>query len=307
MMGPMLRRMQSFDTFSKAKTSHVQRKTGLGACITVLGVIIMTSLFLSELAWYRKVQVVDHARVDTRQGQRDLHITLDIKFLALKCDDIDIGALDNKGVPYDVSRRHLFKEDLTEEEEKETQKQPQCHIGGSLELKKVAGAFFFTMAHHLTSREVGGHHTHLLSYEQVANFNVSHEIEHLSFGPTFPGQSRPLENTRQIATKPAAEFQYFVQLVPTVYKSIDGDVVDSEQFSVTEFVNYKDPTSPFNSQPSVIFKYDVSPILVETKETRKSFFQFLTSVCAIVGGLYAVSGLINQGIHGYLEKSRKHK
>lgn len=102
----------------------------------------MASLFVSELYWYRQVHVEDHARVDTRQGQRDLHITLDLVFLSLKCEgicrrlfayaasedllssrymyglyaDIDIGAQDHKGIPYDVSRRHLFKDDLTDKD-----------------------------------------------------------------------------------------------------------------------------------------------------------------------------------------------
>ena len=32
---------------------------------------------------------------------------------------------------------------------------------------------------------------------------------------------------------------------------------------------------------------------VRLKETRRTFLQFLTSVCAILGGVFALSGVVN--------------
>ena len=45
--------------------------------------------------------------------------------------------------------------------------------------------------------------------------------------------------------------------------------------------------------PGVWFKYDFSPIMVRLVETRRSFLQFLTSACAILGGVFALSGVID--------------
>ena len=43
----------------------------------------------------------------------------------------------------------------------------------------------------------------------------------------------------------------------------------------------------------VFFIYDISPILVQLTEYQHSFTHFLTSVCAIVGGVFTVAGMID--------------
>ena len=43
--------------------------------------------------------------------------------------------------------------------------------------------------------------------------------------------------------------------------------------------------------PSVLFMYDMSPISVTITETRKSFAHLLVRFCAVVGGVFAVSGM----------------
>jgi hypothetical protein len=50
-------------------------------------------------------------------------------------------------------------------------------------------------------------------------------------------------------------------------------------------------------QPGVFFKYEFSPILVRLRESRRSFLQFVTSLFAIVGGTFAVSGMLNAFLH----------
>ena len=46
--------------------------------------------------------------------------------------------------------------------------------------------------------------------------------------------------------------------------------------------------------PGVYFYYELSTIHSRVVETRPGIFAFLTSVCAVVGGLYTVLGLVNQ-------------
>jgi hypothetical protein len=46
----------------------------------------------------------------------------------------------------------------------------------------------------------------------------------------------------------------------------------------------------------VFFFYDLSPIKVTFKEERRSFLAFLTSACAIVGGVFTVSGIVDSTI-----------
>lgn len=48
--------------------------------------------------------------------------------------------------------------------------------------------------------------------------------------------------------------------------------------------------------PAITLKYDFSPIMVQIKEQHRSFLQFITSLCAIVGGVFVVSGFINSSL-----------
>ena len=48
--------------------------------------------------------------------------------------------------------------------------------------------------------------------------------------------------------------------------------------------------------PGLFIFYELSPIKVMVEERRMGFLTFLTSVCAIVGGVFTVSGLIEGGI-----------
>jgi hypothetical protein len=45
--------------------------------------------------------------------------------------------------------------------------------------------------------------------------------------------------------------------------------------------------------PGVFFIYDISPIMVKFTEKRPSLSYFLTSLCAIVGGVFTVAGIID--------------
>jgi hypothetical protein len=43
--------------------------------------------------------------------------------------------------------------------------------------------------------------------------------------------------------------------------------------------------------------YDLSPIMVKFTEKQRSFAHFLTSVCAIVGGVFTVAGIIDSLVY----------
>jgi hypothetical protein len=46
-----------------------------------------------------------------------------------------------------------------------------------------------------------------------------------------------------------------------------------------------------------VFIYDISPILVHLIEYRHSFGHFLTNLCAIVGGVFTVAGMIDGALY----------
>lgn len=66
---------------------------------------------------------------------------------------------------------------------------------------------------------------------------MSHTIMKLSFGAEYPGIINPLDGHSQIDTAPVESggvmFQYFIKVVPTMYQSLDGSTMGTNQFSVT--------------------------------------------------------------------------
>lgn len=47
----------------------------------------------------------------------------------------------------------------------------------------------------------------------------------------------------------------------------------------------------------VFFNFDISPMRIIYRQQSLTFLQFLTSVCAIVGGVFTVAGIIDGAIY----------
>jgi hypothetical protein len=46
--------------------------------------------------------------------------------------------------------------------------------------------------------------------------------------------------------------------------------------------------------PGVFFNYELSPIRVRIEERSRSFLHFLTRVCAIIGGVFTIMGVVDR-------------
>ncbi|KAI9465550.1 Sec1-like protein [Lactarius psammicola] len=103
-------------------------------------------------------------------------------------------------------------------------------------------------------------------------------------------------------------FQYFLKVVSTQFRTLDGQVVNSHQYSVTHFERDLTTGQAGNTNeglqiqhgvvgvPGTLFNYEISPILVAHRETRQSFAHFLTSTCAIVGGVLTVASILDSAL-----------
>lgn len=176
-----------------------------------------------------------------------------------------------------------------------------CRVSGQLSVNKVAGNFHFAPGHGFQNSHM---HTHDLSAFRAGVFNVTHTIEHLSFGTDFPGIINPLDNSRKVVSSGGAIYQYFVKVVPTTYRYLNGTVLETNQFSVTEHVtNVK--AKEGQGLPGVFFFYELSPIKVIVSEEQRSFLHFVTQLCAIIGGVFTVAGLVDRILYSSLIQLEK--
>lgn len=99
---------------------------------------------------------------------------------------------------------------------------------------------------------------------------------------------------------------YFLQLVPTMYIDSSNQIVDTMQFSSYEHDTrvILEPGKRF-WQPGIFFKYDFSPYVVTMKSERRSFSHFITTTCAVLGGVYVSVGRL-QGLIDRLRGKKAH-
>jgi endoplasmic reticulum-Golgi intermediate compartment protein 3 len=128
-----------------------------------------------------------------------------------------------------------------------------------------------------------------------SSFNTSHTVNTLRFGSDVPGIEYPLEHQTRVIRDAFGMYQYYIKVVPTTYIPLRGAPITTNQYSVTEHLKHVEPGSN-RGLPSVYLYYELSTITAQVVESRPGLFAFLTSVCAVVGGVYTVLGLLNQGI-----------
>ncbi|XP_075701895.1 endoplasmic reticulum-Golgi intermediate compartment protein 3 isoform X8 [Rhinoderma darwinii] len=227
-------------------------------------------------------KTLDHNRCESCYGAE----TEDIR-CCNTCDDVR-EAYRRKGWAFktpdsiEQCKREGFSQKMQE------QKNEGCEVYGFLEVNKVAGNFHFAPGKSFQQSHVHVHavEIHDLQSFGLDNINMTHHIKHLSFGKDYPGLVNPLDGTSVSALQASMMFQYFVKIVPTVYVKVDGEVLRTNQFSVTRHEKIANGLIGDQGLPGVFVLYELSPMMVKLTEKHRSFTHFLTGVCAIIGGVF---------------------
>lgn len=184
-----------------------------------------------------------------------------------------------------------------------------CRISGSMRVHKVAGNWHIA---HGESIVRDGKHIHQFLPAEAPSFNVSHTIHSVSFGDPYPSMPKnPLDGLVRVVspTTGTGLFQYFIRIIPTIYT--DGwRKLETNQYTITErfkALNLPDTHAPSDPNlqknapppqqgavlPGIFFVYDLSPFMVEVQRTRPPLSHLLTKLCAIVGGVFSVLGVLD--------------
>eukprot|EP00033_Pygsuia_biforma_P000987 GCRY01001131.1.p1 GENE.GCRY01001131.1~~GCRY01001131.1.p1 ORF type:complete len:375 (-),score=59.55 GCRY01001131.1:102-1226(-) len=173
-----------------------------------------------------------------------------------------------------------------------------CNIYGYVDVHRVMGNVHFAPGY---SFQQGNMHVHDLSVFGNQPFDFSHTINQLSFGKEYPGLRNPLDNVVRNAKSGNMMYQYYLEIVPTTYVFNDGITIETNQYSKTETQRVVDQKRGSYGLPGVFFIYDISPLAVTITEKYRPFTHLLTSLFAIIGGVFSVMGifdaLIFHGIH----------
>ncbi|KAL7186476.1 hypothetical protein ACSBR2_028261 [Camellia fascicularis] len=184
-----------------------------------------------------------------------------------------------------------------------------CRIEGFVRVKKVPGNLV------ISARSVAH------SFD-ASKMNMSHIISNLSFGkkispevmsglkrvvPYLGGSHDKLNGQEYIThlgdSKANITIEHYLQVVKTELVTRRSN---REQKSVEDY-EYTAHSSLAHSFdiPVAKFHFELSPMQILITEDSKSFSHFITSVCAIIGGVFTVAGILDSVLHNTMRLLKK--
>ncbi|KAI8971707.1 endoplasmic reticulum vesicle transporter-domain-containing protein [Mycotypha africana] len=199
-------------------------------------------------------------------------------------------------------------------EKTNAQSREGCRMHGTLSVNKIRGNFHFSSGRAFNQ---GGTHIHDMSsfLHNQFNQNFMHEIHHLQFG-THEYQAHlqkrtklksiinPLDKTKWGNMDAAMMYQYFLKIVASEFDFLTGKQVRTFQYSVSK---QDQVVTPRGGLPGVFFMLDHSPMRVLYSETRPTLGSLLTSLCAIVGGVFSVAQIVDNILYTAEKISKQRK
>lgn len=152
--------------------------------------------------------------------------------------------------------------------------------------------------------------------------DFSHKVNHLSFGDEENYKAvksvvktrnlSPLDSHQEMATNNGQAgghmhfsfSTYYLTVTPAKYN------IDDSEYFVHEFT-HSHQTVQSHQYPAAWFRFQLSPVFVNYNIRNMSFFKYLIRLCAIMGGVYTVAGMIEGIIYSVVadiseEESKDH-
>jgi len=223
--------------------------------------------------------------------------------------DTLVKTMENLVAPIPLESQRLALENNQDDAKRPAPLVGGCRIEGFVRVKKVPGNL-------VISARSGAH-----SFD-ASKMNMSHIIYHLSFGNKISpevlrdmkrvvphlGESHDKLNGREYITLPGdsnanVTIEHYLQIVKT-------EVITRrtlyENKAVQEY-EYTAHSSLVHSLdiPVAKFHFQLSPMQVLILENSKSFSHFITNLCAIIGGVFTVAGILDSVVHNTMKVMKK--
>lgn len=184
------------------------------------------------------------------------------------------------------------------------QEQEGCRIEATIHIRKVNGALQIGVPRHFPAELYGKDWA-----DKLVKSNFDHTINALTFGPDFPGLVHVLDGRVKRGhpdTEGSEHHQYDVHVIPTRYSEYGNDIV-SHQYSVTEYMKEVTTKELTWEVPHVglAMSYDFTAFEVQVVKSRRSLWHFLTECCAILGGILAFSGMVDNFAFQFNKSARR--
>lgn len=213
-------------------------------------------------------------------------------------------------------QRHRNRENAFANKNWVEEDHPGCQISGFLWADRVPGNFHIQARS--PSHDIAAHMT-----------NVSHEVHHLSFGApgvkyaiekgslatpaNFEESLNPMDGNVYVNHNDHEAFHHYMKVVSTEfddpYNSMSNSRSPSRRNSIVAYqILSSSQLSYYRNDvvPEAKFSFDPSPIAVHHRmEAKKHWYDYFTSLMAIIGGTFTVIGMLENSIHAAVGKKRR--
>jgi hypothetical protein len=178
----------------------------------------------------------------------------------------------------------------------ESEEHPGCQLSGFLLLNRAPGHFYIeaqSEAHDIDPRVANlSHVVHHLSFESIDEDKSKRRASRWS-SPSFNNANSPLDGTLYVLQEPHQSWHHYLKLVST----------NDDYYHVTpthQLALYRD-----DRVTEAKFIFDISPIAVHHRWQRRPWYDYITSVLAIVGGTFTVVGIVEWWIDSIARNIRR--
>ncbi|KAG5546406.1 hypothetical protein RHGRI_018552 [Rhododendron griersonianum] len=229
--------------------------------------------------------------------------------------DTLVKTMGNLVAPIPLESQRLALENVQDDAKRPAPLVGGCRIEGFVRVKKVK--FHVEVPGNLVISARSGAHSF-----DASKMNMSHIISHLSFGkkitpevmrdmrrvvPYLGGSHDKLNGrhyiTNTLDSNANVTIEHYLQIVKT-------EVITRRTLyenKVVEEYEYTAHSSLVHSLdiPVAKFHFQLSPMQVLILENSKSFSHFITNVCAIIGGVFTVAGILDSILHNTMKFVKK--
>lgn len=301
-----MKTIKSLDLYRKTPNIYIEQ-TSTGGLLTIIALAIMFSLFISEVQSFfdhtiKKSTIIDQS-LDSSSVQININITLhSIPCIAISLDHQDDVSQHIMDFTKTLSKLRILKNGVvfSENPEKTLENlieaikyEEGCRLEGFIDVARVPGNLHISLhaAHDMI---------HLLPREYLIKLNFSHTLNELSIGNAdlsnliekdFNAQEIiKYQNITAYDKQGVTKHEYFFRIIPMQFiNECNGEKTSTFTCSLNSNSDFAH--APFGV---IYFRYSFEDLTMRYTKLDKTLGSFFVSLCAILGGIFVVLGLINK-------------
>lgn len=308
--------IKSFDIYqSQSSSKSKNRKTLLGGLVS-LSTIPLVIILVAKSVYRYFSPIITHDAIIHQSPQNEINVNISIFFPAIPCNLISLDQSEKFEHTNDadtISKIRVFPNNThTIYNEVKNRKpienlfraiknQESCKIIGSFNITKISGDFHFSFHdskflwnaikkendEEFLNKIQMNHKLNLLYFgdSKLKEFYKEEDLSKYNINTTFFYKAYPnFINDRN------NNYEYYLKIIPyIIYNKSKQTSVTYYQYSMNVKKVFREDTYKI---PYTKFFYEFSTIGVRVTLTYENFGRFLTHLCAIIGGVYAISRMV---------------